>query len=274
MEKKAKFYERKWFKITAIVLAVLILLSLLIDTSAPVIELKDGDSIELSVGETLSSEELVNAVINGVTDNRSDMSMDDVQVSGYDKIDFNNEGKYKLKFTTTDQAGNEELVPFTVKVTYTDEQLADLEANKLKEKETTFSNTVKSASVIDEDYIQYFEASNTSRFQYGSAKLDGKKWKTVVYYLDTNDEPKNADEIIIAATSDTFDEETMVAYYSKTDDSWLFIDAKDGIQTDEYGVPEVPTVDDANIEVEFTDFVSHLSDSFFEGYGIDRTDVI
>lgn len=274
MEQEKKFYNKKLFKILAVVFGILIALGLIIDTSAPEITLKNGNKIELAVNEKMTSEELVNAAVSKVDDNRSDMTLNDVSVLDYDSIDFSNEGTYKVKFSATDQAGNEETVPFTVSVKFTEQQLEELKAAEAAEKEQIFTDAVKNVTIQDDSYIAYFEASNSSRFQHGSAQLDGKKWKTTVYYLNSDNEPKNSDEIMVVATSVNYKAETMLADYKKNDDTWTYIDAKNGIETDEYGVPNVPEINDSNIEIEFPDFVIHLSDAFFEGYGINRNDVV
>lgn len=152
---KQKFYKKTWFaiimtifiypvgmyfvwtsknlekrgKIIATVLGGIFFSTLLAqDSSAPEIGLTDGSSLVVFKDEAMTSEELVNTAVTEISDNRSDMTMSDITVTDFDSVDFGTEGKYKVSFTATDDAGNEAIVPFTINVELSEEQKAEIEA--------------------------------------------------------------------------------------------------------------------------------------------------
>lgn len=103
------------------------------DTTAPEITLSEKE-MTVYKGESASEDE-IKGLVSSVTDNKTEMSVDDIVVDGYDTIDFATEGEYKINFTATDGADNEATTSATIKVELSPEEQAAKEEAEAKEKE-------------------------------------------------------------------------------------------------------------------------------------------
>ncbi len=153
MEQKTKFYKKTWFAIllailiypigmilvwtnktmskktkiiTTVVGAVFFMVVLSSDTAAPEITLND-EAMVVYKDESVSSEQLISSTVSEITDNRSEMELSDITVEGLDQVDFSTEGEYKVNFIASDQADNEAVVPYTISVELSEEQIAAAE---------------------------------------------------------------------------------------------------------------------------------------------------
>lgn len=153
MEQKTKFYKKSWFAIllaifiypigmilvwtnktmskkakiiTTVLGAVFFIVVLSTDTAAPEITLKD-EAMVVYKDESISSEQLISSAVSEITDNRSEMELADITVEGLDQVDFSTEGEYKVNFIASDQADNEAVVPYTISVELSEEQIAAAE---------------------------------------------------------------------------------------------------------------------------------------------------
>ncbi len=153
MEQKTKFYKKSWFAIllaifiypigmilvwtnktmskktkiiTTVIGAVFFMLVLSIDSTEPEITLND-EAMVVYKDESVSSEQLISSAVSEITDNRSEMKLADITVEGLDQVDFSTEGEYKVNFIASDQADNEAVVPYTIRVELSEEQIAAAE---------------------------------------------------------------------------------------------------------------------------------------------------
>ncbi len=176
---KEKFYKKTWFaivmtifvypvgmffiwinenlskkaKIITTVLGAIFFLSILtIDTSAPEIILSGESSMVVTKGDVITSEELVNSSVSSISDNKTEMSTSDIIVDGYENVDFDTEGKYKVKFTAIDQAENKATVPFTINVELSEEQKAEIEAAEIAAAEEEALMTSGEWTLYDQPY--------------------------------------------------------------------------------------------------------------------------
>lgn len=149
METQEKFYKKTWFaivmtifiypvgmylvwtskkmektpKIIASVLGGMLFLSILVsDATEPEIELNGESTLVLAKDQVITEDELLSSAIANITDNRTDMSINDIEIDGFDDVDFSTEGKYKVNFKASDEAENEAIVPYTIKIELSEEQ--------------------------------------------------------------------------------------------------------------------------------------------------------
>ncbi|WOO88424.1 Ltp family lipoprotein [Mollicutes bacterium LVI A0078] len=238
---KEKFYKKTWFaivmtifvypvgmyfiwtskklgkvgKIVASVLGGIFFLSIMIsDTSEPEITLSGESSIVVTKGTAMTSDELVNSAVASITDNRTEMTTSDITVTGFEDIDFDTEGKYKVSFTAIDDAENEATVPFTVNVELSEEQKAEIEAaeKEAAEKEAAEKEAAeKEAAEADkanrenekalksaESYIKIMAFSEEGLR--GQLKFEGFTAEQIDYALDNLEVDWN-EEAVQSATS-------------------------------------------------------------------------
>ncbi len=170
MEQKTKFYKKSWFAILLTILiypigmilvwtnktmskktkiistvlgALFFILVFSLDSTKPEIILND-EAMVVYKDESLSSEQLISSAVSEITDNRSQMELADITVEGLDQVDFSTEGEYKINFIASDEADNEAVVPYTISVELSEEQIAaakeEEEAAKEAEEAATKAN--------------------------------------------------------------------------------------------------------------------------------------
>lgn len=225
-----KFYKKTWFaivmtifvypvgmyfiwtskrlgkvaKIIATVLGGIFFLNIMLsDTSEPEITLSGESSMVVTKGTAMTSDELVNSAVASIADNKTEMTTSDITVTGFEGIDFDTEGKYKVSFTAIDDAENEAIVPFTVNVELSEEQKAAIEAAEKeaaeKEAEADKANREKEKALKSaENYIKIMAFS--AEGLRGQLEFEGFTTEQIDYALDNLDVDWN-EEAVQSATS-------------------------------------------------------------------------
>lgn len=120
--------SKKTKVIISVLCGIFFLYNIISDTSTPEITLSDGDTLVVDRGSEMTSDQLVEKVVSSINDNKSDMSIDDISVDGFDSIDFETVGDYNIILSATDEADNKAVVNFTVTVKLSEEEQAEQEA--------------------------------------------------------------------------------------------------------------------------------------------------
>ncbi len=108
LEKKVRNYFKE-FRVVLLVMITLIGLTACSsepDTENPEIILK-ATEYKVERASEINEEEFLKATVKEVSDNQTDVEIDDIKIVGLDAIDFNKIGIYPIKLVLTDKAENE-----------------------------------------------------------------------------------------------------------------------------------------------------------------------
>ncbi len=97
---------QKNIKLVIAIFAALFFMAMIFeDEEAPIIDLR-ANKYTVERGSDVDKELIINELVSDVSDNRSELSKEDVSVIGLDEINENEIGKYNLSFEVSDEAGN------------------------------------------------------------------------------------------------------------------------------------------------------------------------